>query len=76
MRYKVVQITSDIDRLGRKNIKNVLRGTLHGSVLFHDINSIGKYIGELSPLLNGVPLFKYANISSVPSFVVERKPHL
>ena len=49
MRYKVVQITSDIDRLGRKNIKNVLRGTLHGSVLFHDINSIGKYIELIQP---------------------------
>ena len=49
MRYKVVQITSDIDRLGRKNIKNVLRGTLYGTVLFHDINSIGKYIELIQP---------------------------
>ena len=49
---------------------------LQARTVYNLYYSIGKYIGVLEPLLNGVPLFKYANISSAPSFVVERKPHL
>jgi len=48
--YKVVKTAVDYDfEKKATSFKNILQGKIHGSVLFFDVNAIGKYIDKIHP---------------------------
>jgi len=41
-------------RISKDTYKNILRGKLHGNVLFYDLNKVGKYIDKIHPEVGDV----------------------
>ena len=52
--YVVNRIATSIDKEGNITYKNVLSGVVSGSILFYDLNKIGKYIEMIHPEVGDV----------------------
>ena len=47
--YKVTKVADSVDEFRQQTFKNILIGKIHGSILFFDLNQIGKYIDKIHP---------------------------
>lgn len=62
--FTVTQESVDISSDNGPLYKNILRGKLHGSILFYDLNRIGKYLDIIHPMIGDIITIDFPNCSS------------
>lgn len=54
LKFKVIKVPVSEDGAGNKVFKSIMKGKISGSILFYDINAIGKYVDMIHPEVGDV----------------------
>ena len=58
------------DAYGKKIFKSILSGKLHGSMLFYDLNKVGKYIDKIHPEVGDLVTIDFPDDSSLEKYEI------